>query len=482
MYAGSRSFRGSTPGTAFARRRGPVRSNHATADLDRRTEDPAVEMFCVRCETSYATGTECPKDGARLIKMRAPTDPLVGRDLDGRFTMLEKLGDGGMGAVYRALQHSVDRQVAVKVIHPNLLANPDVIKRFLREARLASKLNHPNAVAILDFGQTEDGLFYLVMELLTGRTLEEVLLAEPVMDARRLVKLGKQICDALEAAHSLSIVHRDLKPANIMLLDTARDFVKVLDFGLAKSLAAEDVTGSSVSGDLNGTPAYVPPERAVGHAGDARSDLYSLGCILYLLGSGVLPFSARSAHELLIKHVVEPAPPMSGVPIALANVIDRLLLKDPGQRYQSAAETREALDAVFGEATRSAELPIAEPTVIVSDSTGALTRVAAPSSMKLAAVRRSRWPWVGAFATLLMLIALVIAIRGVNAIAASTPVTKHATNPAAVQPANTTMEPAPATIATPPPMPAATSPAASEAHPAKPVHRVTKPVEPRLPF
>src|SRR5262249_20689275 len=153
------------------------------------------------------------------------------------YTILEKLGQGGMGAVYRASQHGLGREVAIKVVSSHLVSEADVIKRFLREAKLASKLAHPNAVAVLDFGQTDDGLFYLVMELVVGRTLDLVVKSEKVFKPERVVRIGTQVCDALQGAHELQIVHRDLKPSNIMLLSSGRDLVKVLDFGLAKSVA-----------------------------------------------------------------------------------------------------------------------------------------------------------------------------------------------------------------------------------------------------
>jgi hypothetical protein len=309
-------------------------------------EDGNSELLCPRCEGMFARGGRCPIDGATLIRV-VVADPLVGRELDGRFTILEKLGFGGMGAVYRARQHSVDREVAIKVIHPALLADPAVIKRFLREARLASRLNHPNAVGVLDFGQTGDGMFYLVMELLTGRTLDEVIGAEGRFEPRRVAKLGIQICDALEAAHALSIVHRDLKPENVMVLESARDFVKVLDFGLAKSLEQDAAMDVSISGVLQGTPQYVAPERACGQPGDARSDLYSLGCMLYQLVTGSLPFEAPAMHDLLMKHVTERPPAMDGVPEPLAQVILRLLAKRLDDRYPSAAATSAALEAVL---------------------------------------------------------------------------------------------------------------------------------------
>ena len=310
--------------------------------------NPPGEFYCPSCEKQFPTGERCPNDGTRLVKLKVPIDPFIGRELDGRYTMLEKLGQGGMGAVYRGSQHSVGRDCAIKVVSANLVSEPDVIKRFLREAKLASRLSHPNAVAVLDFGQTEDGVFYLVMELVAGRTLDQVFKAEKTFRPERVVRIGTQVCDALEGAHALSIVHRDLKPSNIMLLNRGRDLVKVLDFGLAKSVAPDQTsTTMTNAGALLGTPAFMPPELALGQPCDGRADLYSLACVLYLLGSGRLPFVSSSAHELIAMHGTEPAPPMTGVPPALAAVIDRMLEKDPAKRYQTAAENREALEAAI---------------------------------------------------------------------------------------------------------------------------------------
>jgi serine/threonine-protein kinase len=310
--------------------------------------NPSGEWYCPSCEKQYGTGGRCPEDGTKLVKLSVRVDPHIGRELDGRYTILEKLGQGGMGAVYRGSQHSVGREVAIKVISPSLISEPDVIKRFLREAKLASKLAHPNAVAVLDFGQTDDGVFYLVMELVSGRTLDAVFKSEHTFRPERVVRIGTQVCDALEGAHALHIVHRDLKPSNIMVLHRGRDLVKVLDFGLAKSVASDHTsTTMTNTGALLGTPAFIPPELALGLPCDGRADLYSLGCVLYQLGSGRLPFLSSSTHELIALHATERVPAMTGVPAALGRVIDRLLEKDPTRRYQSATEARDALEAAL---------------------------------------------------------------------------------------------------------------------------------------
>jgi hypothetical protein len=305
------------------------------------------EYYCPSCEQAYFIAGACPRDRTKLIRIGGGIDPLLGRNLDDKYTLLEKLGQGGMGAVYRAEQRGLGREVAVKVVDPQRASSPEMIKRFLREAKLASRLGHPNAVGVIDFGQTDDGLCYLVMELVTGRTLEAVFTAEGVFPPARLVRIATQLCDALECAHALQIVHRDLKPSNAMVLDQGRDFVKILDFGLAKSVASVGVTAVTISGTVLGTPAYMSPEHARGQPCDGRADLYSLGVMLYLLGSGRLPFQSNSPHELMAMHDSEPAPPMAGVPRALAQVIGRLLRKDPAERYPTAAAVREALEGAL---------------------------------------------------------------------------------------------------------------------------------------
>jgi eukaryotic-like serine/threonine-protein kinase len=307
---------------------------------------PGEEMYCPGCENTFYDVEYCPSDGAKLVRLVSQPDQLIGRTFDGRYTIVEKLGEGGMGSVYRSRQHSFGREVAIKVVNPGLVTDAMIIKRFLREAKLSSRLSHPNAVAVVDFGQTDDGIFYLVMELVNGRTLHDALSQTPQFTPERVVRIGTQICDALECAHDLGIVHRDLKPSNVMLLTSGRDLVKVLDFGLAKSLAIDDrsTTMTGTRGGLMGTPAFVAPELALGRPCDHRADLYSLGCILYLIGSGWPPFSAENGAELISKHAYEQPTPMPNAPPALAAVVMRLLAKSPADRFASAAETRQALE------------------------------------------------------------------------------------------------------------------------------------------
>jgi len=308
-------------------------------------EKPGAELYCPTCEQTFVRGERCPTDNTRLVRIAGAHDQLIGRELDGRYTIIEQLGAGGMGAVYRGTQHQLGREVAIKVVTPSLVKEPLVIKRFLREAKLASRLSHPNAVSVVDFGQTEDGLFFLVMELVNGRTLDDIVMHDGKLAPARVVRIGTQVCEALEGAHSLQIIHRDLKPQNIMVMSTGRDLVKVLDFGLAKSLSPEQgKTTMTNAGALLGTPAFMPPELVLGNACDSRADLYSLGCVLYVCASGRLPFPSSSVHEVIAMHATEPASRIEGLPPRLWAVIDRLLEKNPDDRYQTAGEAREALE------------------------------------------------------------------------------------------------------------------------------------------
>ena len=335
--------------------------------------DERGELYCATCERHFALGPLCPDDGTALVRLTAAADPLLGRELDGRFTIIEKLGQGGMGAVYRARQHSMGREVAIKVLTAGLVSDPTSIKRFLREAKLASRLNHPNVVSVLDFGQTQDGVFYLVMELVEGQTLEAVLRHEGPLPVSQMVRIATQICDALDGAHALPIVHRDLKPANVMVLARSRDHVKVLDFGLAKSLSTENTGTVTSAGALLGTPAFMPPEVAKGLAADHRADLYSLGCMMYVMGTGHPPFVTDSVMEMIALHGSQTAPPMTRVPEAIAAVIDRLLQKDPDLRYQTATAVRAALEDAY-ELSRTSRsvpaLPASGPPAIATPVSG----------------------------------------------------------------------------------------------------------------
>jgi serine/threonine protein kinase len=327
------------------------------------TEVHADEAYCSACNRSFPSETKiCPNDGARLIRLAAERDDLIGRVLDERYEIRAPLGKGGMGTVYRGWQLSVDREVAIKVIHPKLSNDRSAVKRFLREARLASRLSQPNIVNVYDFGQS-GGVLYLVMELLRGHTLASELGQSRRINPKRTITIASQLCDALEAAHAQGIVHRDLKPSNIVILDDppGRDLIKVLDFGLAKSLVQDSGSVVTNTDALLGTPLYMAPEQIEGRESDQRSDLYSLGCMLYEMLSGKPPFVDSAVSAVLARHMSDrPHELPSHVPPRLRALIGQLLAKTPETRLQSAGEVRRVLDEVRESApVVSGETPVA---------------------------------------------------------------------------------------------------------------------------
>src|SRR5206468_9377445 len=217
-----------------------------------------------------------------------PQDPFIGRDiLDGQFQILQKVGSGGMGAVYKALQPAMNRMVGVKILHPKLANRKDLVSRFRREARAMSHLTHPNTVKVLLYGELEDGSLYIVMEYLEGKNLNQTVRAEGPFPVERALPILIQVCGALDEAHKQGIIHRDLKPENIFLCQQAgmpRDYPKVLDFGLAKVTEREMRPGSVIltqEGMVFGTPEFMSPEQAQGKPLTASSDIYSLAEILF---------------------------------------------------------------------------------------------------------------------------------------------------------------------------------------------------------
>ena len=294
----------------------------------------------------------CPSCGFPVGKVaQSVDDPLIGRTLPGGYVILELVGIGGMGRVYRAEQSALGRTVAVKIIHPHLVGEENAAARFITEARAASRLNHPNSVAVIDFGKTSDGQLYLVMEFLRGRDLARVAYEEGPLAFRRIVNILKQVLAALSEAHHIEIIHRDLKPENIILepMRTGGDFVKVVDFGLAKMRAESEKPSITSPGIVCGTPEYMSPEQGRGDPLDARSDLYAVGVIFYQLLTGRLPFEAESPTQVVLMHLTkQPADPRRvapdrSIPDALAEVALFALAKDPNQRFSNADEFSETL-------------------------------------------------------------------------------------------------------------------------------------------
>jgi serine/threonine-protein kinase len=293
--------------------------------------------------------------------MSAP-DPNIGRDiLDGQFQILQKIGSGGMGSVYKAAQPAMNRLVAVKILHPKLTNRKDLASRFRREARAMSHLEHPNTVKVLLYGELDDGALYIVMEYLEGKNLNQVVRKEGPLAPERAIPVLIQVCGALQEAHLQGIVHRDLKPENIFLSTNGglRDYPKVLDFGLAKVTERELRPGSIMltqEGMVFGTPEFMSPEQAQGKTLDARSDVYSLAVILYEVLTGKLPFDAKQPMEYIQAHVTKaPIPldervPGKKFPAGLGAAILHALEKAPDRRYASAAEFAQALKPFAGAA------------------------------------------------------------------------------------------------------------------------------------
>lgn len=303
-----------------------------------------MAIVCSNCEVapgaSAQPGSACGACGERLIIVDT-TDDLVGQKIDGRFEVLAPLGKGGMGVVYRARQLSIGREIALKVLDRRIEKDVKSVQRFFREAKLASTLQHPNTVPIIDFGQNTDGRLFLAMELINGSTLLDAINAGGAMPVPRVVEIGVQLCDALEAAHDLHIVHRDLKLENAMLLAGKRDHVKVLDFGLARSLV-DPSTAMTATGLVSGTPRYMAPEVALDGAAPAPSqDMYALGVMLAEMSIGRPLWGAQSL-ELLFTKKLDTETSIAEVPAALKPLVRLLLSNEPGMR-PTAGQTRSLL-------------------------------------------------------------------------------------------------------------------------------------------
>lgn len=333
---------------------------HASADSDPDSESDVLDgaLYCPTCGDAYALPGRCPEDGTPLAARTLHGDPMIGRLLDRRFRVLRMIAQGAMGSVYEGVQLPIKRAVAIKVIRDELGHDEATVQRFLREARVLTRIAHPNIVGVFDFGETDDGCLYLVMELLRGQPLDFALALSGPFSSRRTCEIGLQLASALVTAHAHGVVHRDLKPANIYLLAELGDSVKVLDFGVAKTMdAASELTSA---GAVLGTPLYMAPETILYNAADPRSDLYALGCILYELLAGVPPFFGESTALVLARQLEdEPAPLPAHVPETLRVLVTALLAKDPRQRPANALTVCALLEHCLG-----TELAADVPTLI----------------------------------------------------------------------------------------------------------------------
>ncbi len=324
----------------------------------------------------------------------------------GRYELLGVLGRGGMGVVYRGRDRVLDRIVAVKVLPAQYASDTILVERFEREARAAARLNHPNIVAVFDTGR-EGTVRYIVMECVSGESLAQRLAERGALPIPEAVQIAAQIADALAAAHAAGIVHRDVKPGNVMVEPTG--VCKVLDFGIARAAAEAAMTQTA---SMLGSAPYMPPETALGHTADARSDIYSVGCVLYEMLTGRLPFSGEVPAAVINQHVSAlPRPPRElepSVPPALDALVMQMLAKDPSDRPQDAARAAADLRALL--ATPAPAPPIADtvlpPTVV------AARREAIPRAQPPPSPRESRFPigLVGAAALVALLVGIGVAV------------------------------------------------------------------------
>ena len=278
-------------------------------------------------------------------------DPFVGKVIDGRYEIQARVGEGGMGVVYKSRQISIDRIIALKMLNAQMAADPQWVQRFYNEAKACSRLQHPNTIRMFDFGQTSDGRLFMTMEFLDGMSLRDALAKGPLAP-QRVVKILIQCCASLAEAHSIGIIHRDIKPDNLFLLNMAGspDFVKLLDFSVAKLLEGDRM--KTQAGVVFGTPQYMSPEQGRGLPLDARSDLYALGILAFEMLTGNVPFHDDNPMTVIQMHLQSQIPPMpDSVPYQVQQIVRRALEKDAGRRYQSSGEMMQHCQQVFAELT-----------------------------------------------------------------------------------------------------------------------------------
>ncbi len=364
---------------------------------------------CNQCGEMYQ-GAEifCPVDGAKLVRFGSEADTLdimdtdleeygdtredayMGKVIQGRYKVLNKIGEGGMGVVYVAEHVEIEKKVALKVLRDDFSKRPEVVERFRQEARSASKIGHPHIVDVIDFGQLDDGGVFFAMEFLSGCGLNEICRGETV-PLVRAVTIIEQIARALKAAHDKGIVHRDLKPENVFLVqrDERKDFVKILDFGIAK-ISDRDNEGKRLTktGMIFGTPEYMSPEQAAGKELDHRVDVYALGCIMFELFTGEVPYDGDSFMAILTKHMFETIPaieevnPKTDVPESVRAVVYKAMAKETQDRYDDMDDLRKDLERALVDANYIVEHPNRETTIRFETAEG--KRIKKPTSEQIA--------------------------------------------------------------------------------------------------
>jgi serine/threonine-protein kinase len=371
--------------------------------------------------------------------------------LAGNYEILEVLGQGGMGVVYRGKHSLMERIVAIKMLLSQLISDTNSVKRFQQESKAAARLKHPHIIDVYDFGISPAGQPYIVMEFLEGTPLSDLIKKEGQIGVERSIKLIAQACDALDHAHKQGVVHRDLKPSNIVLTqyDEEKDYVKVVDFGVAKLIeVGNNNEGQRLTqaGEVCGSPVYMSPEQCMGQDLDARSDIYSMGIVLYETLTGKLPILGKTMVDTMSKHISEPPVPFNEarpdlyIPERLEWVVLKAMAKDPAQRHQTMEEFKLDLDLAIPRPGRSTVLRTQEQKSPIESMLGFVKEVPV-------------WTWAAAVA--LMVAAGGIIVHAVSDKPAAAPSHAHtppaqtapATAPTATTPATTNNQTTPAPVA-----------------------------------
>ena len=389
----------------------------------------SIVVVAVACGSGTLAVGDMSEEGMAPTEMaEAARDPRVGTVVGERYRVLGRIGEGGMGAVFRAEHILMKKVVALKLLHTDVGQVEEAARRFEREAQSASRLNHPNIVSVTDFGRNHTGELFLVMEFVAGESLADVLAREGRLSVTRACRLAGQILSALEHAHGQKVIHRDLKPANVMLVQSADprlgETAKILDFGIAKITESEGDQPLTKGVMIFGTPSYMSPEQASGQEVDSRTDLYSCGIILYQMLTGKKPFDVEDVVKLMAMQVTASPPPFvrvapgAGIPASLEAVVMRALEKQRERRYSTAAEFREALEKAEADTSRAlwarrSALWAGLGKLWVAPSCLGRQMVSAPRSLVMRLPRAAR-PWVklaAALATVGLVLALILGHR-----------------------------------------------------------------------
>ncbi len=327
-----------------------------------------TRAYCPRCFESFKGDTRCPKHNVRLVMLKSSPDNLEGTIVDGKYEVVETIGKGGMGTVYRARQFPIGREVALKVLRRDYLEDHKGVTRFVREAQAASILKSRYSAMLHDFGLAPEGFLYYTMELATGRLLSDIIDRDGPISIERTLHLTSHICHSLAEAHSHAIIHRDIKADNIIVThdQDGHEIGKVLDFGTAKLLDLTERDAKVTDpGIVCGTPEYMSPEQAQALPVDARSDIYSLGILMYEMLTGLLPFRAKNSIAVLLMHVNDHPRPMSEanpnvrIPPGLQKLVRQMMAKDPAHRVQSTVDVLREVQDLLEDVVESSGRPTA---------------------------------------------------------------------------------------------------------------------------